>query len=410
MLLNQSNLYRHYLRPYRIQILIVMCLLLFLHTGKKVGKDILYLIFLFGTVIFIRIWAGGTGLETFADYAIPVMATLCAISIDRNSFVKRFIKVAIFLCLWSLIGTAISYIAPQLLRTLGTEFTTGSGVSTWTSATDYTTRYYKGYGLLLYSWIDRPTYQRNIGIFTEPGIFQMLINTVIFMLLFMRKWITEFSEKQINKYLAILLFSLITCQSTTGFICGGAILLGALWENQEINSSIKKKIAVLIGAAIVGFAIDYFVRGQESILNTIVLNKLVDVDGAFSLAASSSGEARLGTIAICLQSMITHPLGMGTVRTGAIILNASDANVAGALLAFGAAMGIIPFAVTMCWIFKPVFKCEMSTIAKWLYVFLYLNITLAQSSIFYPALIVIPLVIGNITMNNNIDCELANGN
>jgi len=393
LLFNQSNLYRYYLMPHRVIILIVLFGLLVLIFSKKKLPNMLFLMFLLVFVILVRVLSGGTGLETYADYAIPIVITTIALCVNRQKFMERYIHISVFFSAISLIGVALSVIAPGVLRSLPITFMTGWGTSTWTSATDFTTSYFRGYGILLYTWIDRGSGGiRNVGIFTEPGIFQMIINTTLFSLLFMKEYY-EIEEKKVQRYLIILVITMLTCQSTSGLFGMAAIFVCYLILNEDVSKKIKQRVLGIVVFAIVAIAVDSAVRTENSILQSVIINKLISNDGAISLVSSSSGMARIGTITVCLYLMATHPLGMGTTATSQIALQANSSNVAGALLAFGATMGIIPFVGTLIWLIRPVMKWKKSALVKVLFIFLYLNTALAQSSAFYPALILISIML-----------------
>ena len=391
LILNQSNLFRYFLMPFRIGILFLLGIVFLLLCSKKRVSSELYLLFLLASVVIVRIISGGTGLETYADYAIPIMITAIAVSVNPEQFIGRYISTVVFLSGISLIGVLLVLVSPGLIRAFPISFVTGWGNSVWTSATDYTTSFFKGYGVFLFSWIDRMgSGIRNVGIFTEPGIFQMVINSALFCLLFMREYY-DINEKKVRSYLLILAITMLTCQSTSGLLGMAAIFICAIILSKELSDKVKKRVLGLVFLAIVAFGVDSIVRGENSILQSVIINKLVADDGAFSLASSSSGMARIGTITVCLMLMVTHPLGLGTVETSQRVLQASSSNVAGALMSFGATMGVIPFIGTLVWLLRPVTKWRKSTIVKVLFLFLYLNTALAQSSAFYPALILVPV-------------------
>lgn len=74
---------------------------------------------------------------------------------------------------------------------------------------------YKLHGMFLYS--HRTVDMRNVSIFTEPGIYQMVLNTAIFVLLFLRDKLVSFSDKKVGRALMILSCALLSTQSTTGY-------------------------------------------------------------------------------------------------------------------------------------------------------------------------------------------------
>ncbi|WP_147356303.1 MULTISPECIES: hypothetical protein [Clostridia] len=353
--------------------------------------NIVFLIALFLAVIFIRLTQGGIGLETFADYAIPILAIIFAIKEDQRMFLTRLVKVCMFLAVASLMGYMIGIVAPSLFRNFFLSFKTGWGVSTWTSAVDYATRYYTGYGVFLFSWIDRMGLpNRNIGFYTEPGVYQIVLNTVLFILLFLRKHL-ELSDKKVRKYVILTIITLISCQSTSGLLGILVIIICSVLTNQKETEKQRYRMIILLLIGIALLIADYNIRIEDSILSKVVLKKLFSDNMDFSLSASSSGAARIGTIFVCLQAMFQHPFGMGTTALSTLLTSVSTDYVAGALLSFGASLGVIPLAITLLWVFAPFKKSGLPKWAVIAYIFMYFNVTLSQSSAFYPMLIVIPM-------------------
>lgn len=391
LVFNQSNLYRYFLLPYRILIVGLLGLLVLLKYKSIGQRQCLYIIFLFGSVVLVRLINGGTGMETFADYAIPILAAFLAVEVDEDMFLHRFINTVAILAIISLAGFLLSFLFPAILRQLPINFQTGWGTSVWSSATDYVTTYYNGYGAFVFSWIDRPDVSRNIGIYTEPGVYQMVLNAAIAGLLFFNDRL-YMTDKIIRRYLILFILTLITCASTSGFIGLAVIFLCYLFHGENVTIELRNRILKIICAASIVLAIDYLGRRDDSVVYSVILTKLFTDTGSVSLTASSSGLARMGTIVTSFQAMLTHPFGLGTIKSREIILSASFENVAGALAAFGAVMGLIPFVVTLLWLLSPIFKSNRRLPVKIVVTFLYFNTALAQSSPFYPTIIMYSII------------------
>ena len=60
-------------------------------------------------------------------------------------------------------------------------------------------------------------------------------------------------------------------------------------------------------------------------------------------------------------------------------------------LKIGAILGVVPFVGTLYWIISPLKYRRKSFIQNFIVVFLYMNSSLAQSSAFYPTLIMVPV-------------------
>lgn len=104
---------------------------------------------------------------------------------------------------------------------------------------------YKLHGMFLYS--HRTVDMRNVSIFTEPGIYQMVLNTAIFVLLFLRDKLVSFSDKKVGRALMILSCALLSTQSTTGYISLCFIVLFYMFfEKKRTQNEIgNRKFALL---------------------------------------------------------------------------------------------------------------------------------------------------------------------
>ena len=245
------------------------------------------------------------------------------------------------------------------------------------------------HGMFLYS--HRTVDMRNVSIFTEPGIYQMVLNTAIFVLLFLRDKLVSFSDKEVGRALVVLAFALISTQSTTGYISICFIILFyLLFEKRDTTEqNWKQKILIALFSILLFLMIDYMVRGSESFIQVSIISKLFSSKNKVSLDAS--GMARADLIFLALQSMVRHPFGVGYSNLGAL-MDVENTGMAGAaIMQFGAAWGLLPLIVVAWWIFYPVLKFCRKRYAAVLYMVLYINTVLAQSDLFYPVLIMIPI-------------------
>ena len=116
-------------------------------------------------------------------------------------------------------------------------------------------------------------------------------------------------------------------------------------------------------------------------------------DGSLDVAASS-GYWRLGTIGTAIVLMITHPFGAGFDTTFSTIQGQLAGSAGGALMAFGAALGIIPFIATIVWHIKPIIRDRRLDIpAQVAFAIMYFQISFAQTKVFYPFLVAIAVLV-----------------
>ena len=115
---------------------------------------------------------------------------------------------------------------------------------------DYSTQYswVNGYrierplyvhGILLYTTSDWEP-MRNVGIFTEPGIYQMILNTALCVLLFFADKV-HIKEKTKKRYTVILVLTVLTTQSTTGYFAIAFLFLCSLLFDKSAHSGQKKE-------------------------------------------------------------------------------------------------------------------------------------------------------------------------
>ena len=158
-------------------------------------------------------------------------------------------------------------------------------------------------------------------------------------------------------------------------------------DNTERNW--KQKISIALFAILLFLMIDYMVRGNESFIQVSLISKLFS--GEKKLSLDESGMARADVIFLAIQSMIRYPFGVGYSRFGTLMDVQSTGMAGAAIMQFGAAWGILPLIAVIWWIFYPVLKFCRKRYATVVYIIMYINTVLAQSDLFYPALIMIPI-------------------
>lgn len=385
---NQSYLYENYISKYNSIIIILVFLLLMSKRKYRNLYSLTFLAFMLAAVTFERFYTGGIGLRAWMSWAVKILVTLYAIQYNKELFITRCVKVMTFLAGVSIIGFLLSIISPGFLRSiLIAHYPTTFKNVTWSSATNYIATPYYANGLLFF--VFRENQMRNCGIFTEPGVYQMILNSALFLILFFKNHI-NITDKNKIKYILVLLLALITCQSTTGYIGAGAIVLIFCISTQKNKGHLKFKVITIVVAGLVLLYVDYIMRGTESFLSSAFFSKLFSSSGSVDVSVST-GSYRLGSIMISMSAMFQHPLGVGYDNLSAMLDNAKTGFVAAKIIQTGAILGIIPFLIILFWIFKPIVRSNMSNWGKILFVFIYFNTALAQSSEFYPTLIMIPM-------------------
>lgn len=391
LLFNQSSVF-HNIISKRIEVAIGALLVTIVLTTKLYKCQLKYIAMIIAVLLaiccFVQLYTSGVGLAAWKLWTAMLLATYLGVVANSKNMFPNYVKVVYFLAIISLVG----YIGSLLfLDKLKAFLYTYQNASTWRIwiGNDFTTHRHYAHGLFLYVINDNQN-GRNCGIFTEPGVYQMILNSAMFILLFMKNTVSCISEKKQYRIIIILIITIITTLSTTGIIMMFLMLayyLLAHHRNSTNNESTKFRMRLIsiVVFVICGILADYSVRGNASILSSVVLHKVFS-NGVLDLS-QGSGDARWGTVVLCLASMVAHPLGIGYTNVLSMLNVSETGYLAAQIMQTGAALGVIPFCFILGWIFYPIFKSKLSPGEKWLFVLMYFNTALAQSREFYPALV-----------------------
>lgn len=383
---NQTSISSLYLQKYTIPVTIVFFLLLYTKSRWLSKWCAICCLVLFGFMIVLRYSVGGIGIESYFAMISLIVITAYAVAYNKDDFLLLFLKVVVFMATISILLWLFCLAFPEIYEAITPTYETQMTYKIYSDRNVFDEYSYKASGLFLY--VMREVDKRNTGIYTEPGVYQMVLNSALFILLMLDKHIKNISIKQRKKYFVILVATILTTQSTTGYIGVCLILFFYLFGEKEV---IKRNVFMAALSVVLVLVLDYYFRADESLVNVAILDKLINDSNQISISANGSGLARWGTIVTSIQSIIGNPLGVGYDKF-AVMLNVEETGyVAAAILSFGAVWGLIPLVFVLWWNFYPIMKFEISKKSKFLFVLLYLNTCLAQSSIFYPSLIAIPL-------------------
>lgn len=392
IIVNQSCLYEYFLKSdiIRIGILVLIGVAIFLSYKISYNKYFVILAILLSTTAITRFFVGGIGIMAWIWWTISILLCVYVIEYDRENFLERFVKVAVFLAFVGIIFFIIQISFPELLKKLLiTEYNTEFSNKIWNDGYTFKEYFQKGYGLFTYSY--KPfgdSLFRNKGIFTEAAICQMLYNSAVFILLFFSDKI-KISSIKIKKYLSILIVAIITVQSTTGYIALGIMLFSYIIIKQKGKGSIKNYIFTAILLGIITLFIDFALRGADSFLNITVIQKLFGEDNSFQVQAS--GQYRIGAFLVSIQTMITNPIGVGADNLFIAMQAGEMAGGGAGIFKFGAMIGIIPFIVAVLFYILPIMNSKERISVRLLLLLVIFNTLFAQSTPFYPLLMIFPI-------------------
>lgn len=343
---------------------------------------ILFILFLCS--ILTRFFVGGVGIYIFLDCAVNIYIVFLAISINKRNFLTRFINVIFVLASISLVGYSLQIFYPEILKKILYEYSSFFSYSTWDTG-ERVIHFQKIWGLFLYSFREGEK-TRNTSIFSEPGNYQIVLNIGLFILFYLKEYLF-FSKSEYFKRIFILVLAIITCQSTSGYFCFFLIIMSFFITKDKSKKGIIKKSLPFIVLLFLIIILDYFIRSEQSFIKYAFIDKLFS-KGTIDIS-TSTGYWRLLTINTALDIMLKNPLGIGVDKMRSILEKGA---AGGALMYLGGVLGIIPFMSVIIWSLKPVLMTKkIPTIVKLIYLIIYFNIELAQSQIFYPGLITVPL-------------------
>ena len=115
---------------------------------------------------------------------------------------------------------------------------------------------------------------RNNGIYTEPGLFQMIINGALFFLLIYSERV-YLSDKAKRSLMILLIITCLTTGSTTGYIGLIIIFISViLISGNKINRRVKFFSIGVLTIALIGLLINFTYLGDQSILSMFFVEKI----------------------------------------------------------------------------------------------------------------------------------------
>lgn len=374
----------------KISIIIIWVLISISSDGKlRDRRNIFFVLFLTITVIFVRFVNGGAGLDVLSEWASYIFIVDICIKLNKEQFLNRFINTVYVLAGISIICFTVQIIAPDILKSLFSQYDSNfQSYAGWgVNGATYITQ--QAWGKYLFTFDERNV-TRNMGVFSEPGCYQIVLNSAIFVLLFLREYI-DFEPKQYNKRLFVMCIALVTSQSTTGYI-GLCLLLLFYATNKDTDAIQTKRIVLcIVITALVVLLGDYVLNRNNSIIGSVIISKVFGSGKSIDLT-KSTGIYRVQTIIAAMDIMLKHPFGVGFSEANAMVTTLFSESAGAVLILTGAALGVIPFLGFIIWTLKPV-ACSTALCnkVKVLYILLWINTTLAQSEELYTGLILVPM-------------------
>lgn len=332
-------------------------------------------------IIHNEVYFVSVGLRVIEHFLILFIAY----DICRDRFFERFIKLTVFFAIVSLFFYSIQLLDPSILVKIFRP------VEGWGNGQNWGSEFY---GVLLYTYRGTLSNYRNNGIFTEPGLYQMILNAAIMILLFFPQ-LSNLSSKQIRRAIIVLFITVLSTGSTTGYISLFILMIGYLLKKSNGEDEHKnRRYVIWVLVALSGVVIvDYYTRNENSLLYSFVFSKFEDM----GMREDASGNGRLMVLQICSELLRTSGIGLLTgVGYGNVTfaLNSASGVTGGAfIVSYIAAVGL-PIAIFTVYpyLFR-VFRHQQFWIECIICLMLYINTSIAQSREAYPTLLLLPYAI-----------------
>lgn len=367
-------------------IAIVAAALVFLQKRRSVPQHyIVFLMALFLLLLYeIVLTDGGLELSSIISIMARFLIVMAAYYYDTEFFADRFVKMVVFLAIVSLFGFILSLTVPTIIKALLTT-RTETVTNYWQS---YNVEYY---GTFLYAFTNATV--RNIGIFHEPGLYQIVLNASLYILLFKRNALCITNRKW-NTYCVVIIVTLVTTMSTTGLLgMIGLLVIYVLFAKEDNALSPKVKYCLVLGLVI--FGVYCFFADADSFINKYVLSKIMQ-EGKIDFS-SSTGNSRIMSMMSDLAIFREHIFGIGYLKYNAAFMdNLLDKTIADTSSCVGftqvlAILGILVF-LTIVLYYAFLIRRNMNRAEAMAFLFIFVNTGLGQPYIWFPALVVLLLL------------------
>lgn len=361
-------------------VLLLLGLFIMVLVPKTMNIRLLGALAIWSFSIFIMgiIYSGASSVQdswiAIVTFAEPIVFTVAVFYYDQTEFVDRFVKIVCFLAVVSLVFYVWGlYDANSMILSGAVKKIEGMRI-------DYTDYYCN----VFYAFRPKEVY-RNVGMFCEPGLYQIILNSALFL-------VFHFPEKiHIKKKTLLSLILIITCVSTvstTGLIGLFIVVISFLISDRNRwNKHLKRFVLLMAIISVAYLFINYVIYGVDSIAYIALFDKIFGINNSLMY---TTGNVRMSMIVLATETIIMNPIGCGVLYMNSLINGTPY--VGAKILISMAEAGIIPTLLVILPFFRFAYKNRISVGTFCLLVFLYLNTSLAQSREFYPALLILFLV------------------
>lgn len=375
-----SILYKQYQDWFYVMTFVLFVIMYVIKTNG-VLKDRNY--FLWIGIIFLSMFisfvatGGSLGITSILNVISRFLFVYIIYDYDRYNFCNRYIKMIAFLSEISIVLFFIQVINPNIIMSIFPKYILENQIY---------------YGTIFYTMALYHS-TRNVGVFAEPGLYQIVLSCAIFAILFMDKEL-RIEDKKKKKYLIVFLVAVITAQSTTGYI-SVVILMAVFFVSRQPkeHQTIKRLLIVLVSL----FLIWDFSKGMDGMIYSTVFEKIFDVQTGTLNLTQNTGSARFFSGIADLRIAEKYPLGAGFEIYNKVWKNylpvlIDDTSSCMGITKSMATFGIPTTVIILLFYIYLMRKNGYNLTMKVAYILLFLNISLGQPSIIYAALLILLLI------------------
>lgn len=389
LLCHDAGIYRMNSLTIRNVILCGTIIILLIYRARVPQRVWLYGVFIIAVMKFLKFVHSDAAFDYELNILLEhLLIAYTAFIINKNKFSTRFVRTIVWFAGASLICFTMANTMPHVLENI--------------LISEYELPWAGGYtvyakGWLIYVYRSFETF-RNCGIYTEPGVYQIVLSAALYLLLFCSTAIDISKQKQFV-WSIILVATMITTTSTTGYMSLAVLLLTGALQNKKLFPN-HRKLRWLFVMGIICIIGEWMINGESSIIESNVFSKFESMEGinseSLSMDAmkSSSGNARLAVLTETIPVILTKPFGVGFTTFYGLLNLLYKGNAAGArLLIYASSMGIVCLCAILYPLFRRAFQNRGTVCAFVAYVFIFLNTGFAQSKALYASFAVIPFVL-----------------
>ncbi len=201
------------------------------------NRFVVYIAGFSGFLVLIHFYTGGSlEFSSVIGTTLKLVIAYLIIKTVGDRFIGTYINVIVFLAAISLLGYSLDQLSPfndlvtVLYKLKGIEGEGGPG--------------YEG---IFYLFSFQAHLERNNSIFYEPGAYQIFLNTALFILFFVK---TNLRRNRQWLYILVLILTLATTRSTTGYLIFLVMLVFVLTKSEILSGSGKAILASVILLAV----------------------------------------------------------------------------------------------------------------------------------------------------------------